>query len=136
MSPVPIRRLAPIVLLVVPLLAGCATNVQQRGPARPAAVSHVVFIKLKDPAQARALIADSDRLLPAIPGVVSYACGRHFDIGRPNIDSSYDVGLYVGLADEAGYRTYLEHPNHVELVNTWRPRWEWIRIYDVGDATP
>jgi hypothetical protein len=46
------------------------------------------------------------------------------------------VGLYVGLVDEAGYRTYLEHPSHVELVTTWRPRWEWIRIYDVGDATP
>lgn len=113
-------------------LGGCAAA----HPARPAAISHVVLVKLKDPGEAAALIADSDRLLPAIPGVVSYACGRHLDTGRATIDGNYDVGLYVGFDDEAGYRTYVDHPNHIELVNTWRSKWEWIRIHDVGDSTP
>lgn len=118
-------------------LGGCASSgAEARHGSRPAPISHVVFIKLKNPADAAALIAESDRLLPAIPSVTSYACGRHFDMGRPNIDSSYDVGLYVGFADAAGYQTYVDHPNHVQLVTDWRPRWESIRIYDVGDQTP
>lgn len=119
--------------LAVAALGGCAAMSR---PTRPAAISHVVFVKLKNPAEAPALIADSDRLLPAIPSVVSYACGQHLDTGRTNIDGNYDVGLYVGFDDEAGYRTYVDHPNHVELVNTWRSKWEWIRIHDVGDSTP
>ncbi|MFM9994536.1 MAG: Dabb family protein [Phycisphaerales bacterium] len=119
--------------LAATVLGGCAAMSR---PTRPAAISHVVFVKLKNAAEAPALIADSDRLLPAIPGVVSYACGRHLDTGRTNIDGNYDVGLYVGFDDEAGYRTYVDHPNHVQLVNTWRSKWEWIRIHDVRDSTP
>ncbi len=134
----PVRLAAgTLFVLFAWLVAGCrAAPPHADRPVRPAAISHIVLIKLKDPAQAAALIADSDRLLPAIPSVTSYACGPHFDMGRPNIDSTYDVGVYVGFADGAGYQTYVDHPNHVQLVNTWRPRWEWIRIYDVGDASP
>jgi hypothetical protein len=116
------------------LCAGCATT--PTAPSRPAAISHVVFFKLKSAADAPELLTDCDAKLPGIPGVVSYAAGRHLDIGRTNIDSDYDLGLYVGLADEAGYRAYLEHPLHTELVQKWRARWEWIRIYDVYDPTP
>lgn len=114
-------------------LGGCAATCPAR---RPAAVSHVVFIKLKTPADADALIADCDRLIPAIPGVSAYTCGRHLDVGRANVERDYDAGLYVGFADAGAYRAYLDHANHTALVNAWRPRWEWIRIYDVEDRTP
>lgn len=115
------------------VLGGCAVTCPAR---RPAVVSHVVFVKLKSPADADALIADCDRLIPAIPGVAAYACGRHLDIGRSNVDGDYDAGLYVGFADADAYRAYLDHANHTALVDAWRPRWEWVRIYDVEDRSP
>lgn len=103
---------------------------------RPAEINHVVFFKLKDPADTQALIRACDEMLGTIPDVASYYCGEHVDIGRAGIDSDYDVGFYVGFDDLDAYRAYLDHPAHVEAVNTWRPRWEWIRIYDVRDPTP
>ena len=115
-------------------LAGCATSPPVTRRAAP--VSHVVFFKLKAATDASELLADCDAKLTAIPGVLSYAAGKHLDMGRSNVESDYDLGLYVGLADETGYRAYLEHPSHTELVQKWRPRWEWIRIYDVYDPTP
>ena len=53
-------------------------------------------------------------------------------MGRGNIDSDYDVGFYVGFDRREDYQGYLDHPDHVAVVQKWRPRWEWIRIYDVG----
>jgi len=113
-------------------LGGCASI---RGE-RPAEMNHVVLFKLKLAEDAAALIADSDASLPRIPGVVSYFAGRHLDVGRANVEKDYDVGLYVGFDTEASYRAYLDHPLHTELVTRWRPKWEWIRIYDVRDPTP
>lgn len=120
--------------LLIAAIAGCATR--QATPARPALVNHVVFFKLKNPGDTAELIADCDTRAPRIPGVVSYYCGRHVDIGRPTVDSDYDVGFFVGFNSLEAYRRYVDHPDHVWLVQKWRPRWEWIRVYDILDQTP
>lgn len=124
-------RLIPVVLLFALLLPACASY--HRYPVRPAVINHVVFIKLADPGDRNQLIADSDRLLIEIPGVVSYYAGEHVDIGRPNVVSDYDVGLYVGFASVPDYEAYLAHPNHVQLVEDWKPRMQWLRVYDIRD---
>jgi hypothetical protein len=117
-----------------PVLAGCAGG--SGGTAsRPARISHIVFLKLQDPAQRGDLLADCDRLLPGIPGVVSYAGGRHLDVGRETVDGAYDIGLYIGFETEADYAGYVEHPNHVELLDIWRERLDWLRVHDVLDET-
>ncbi len=115
-------------------MCGCATAPQT--PPRPAAVNHVVFIKLTDPADSKALIADSDALLGSIPEVVSYYAGQHVEIGRGTVIKDYDVGLFVGFDSVADYEAYLAHPNHVGLVETWKPRMQWLRIYDIFDPSP
>ncbi|MCI0364463.1 MAG: Dabb family protein [Phycisphaerales bacterium] len=138
------RRVAAslaIMLIAVVSLGGCragTTGSLKAGalPPRPARINHLAFFKLKEPADAPELIADCDRLLATIPGVVSYHAGTHLEAGRPTVDSNYDVGFYVGFAIEADYARYVDHPNHVKAVNKWRPRWEWIRIHDVVDDTP
>lgn len=144
------RARSPLLVLVAAaLLGGCvaidvsesrstALTVAPRSgaAARPARINHVVFFKLRDPGQAAALIADCDRLLPTIPGVAAYYCGRHHEVGRATIDSDYDVGAFVGFDSDADYAAYVEHARHVELVTTWRPRLEWLRVYDVLDETP
>ena len=118
------------------LATGC---MQARPPHDPGAINHVVLITLSDPSEADALEADCARLLKPIPAVRTYACGGHHDIGRSNISGDYSVGLLVSFEDEAGYREYLEDPRHVELVETWKPRWSGITIHDIGnepDETP
>lgn len=105
-------------------------------PPRPARINHLAFFKLKDAAGASELIADCDAQLSVIPGVRSYYCGTHLDVGRGNVDGDYDVGFYVGFENEDDYRSYVNHPNHIALVEKWKPRWEWIRVHDVLDETP
>ncbi|MCP4757983.1 MAG: Dabb family protein [Planctomycetes bacterium] len=106
-------------------LAGCAT--------KPAAIQHVVLISLQDPSDREALLQDCNRLLPHIPTVKSWWCGVPGDFGRSSVDDDYDVALCAGFADGPGYLAYLVDPAHVELVQTWKPKFNWIRIHDVVD---
>tara|TARA_Y100001933_G_C18730579_1_gene451492 strand:+ start:253 stop:669 length:417 start_codon:yes stop_codon:yes gene_type:complete len=121
-------------VLACPGLGACAGG-GSSGPTRPARISHIVFFKLEDPSQRDALLADCDRLLPAIPGVVSYAAGRHLDVGRNTVDGDYDLGLYIGFETERDYAVYVDHPNHTELVGSWRDRLAWLRVHDVLDES-
>ncbi len=113
------------------LLGGCVS-----GPPRPAVINHLAFFKLKDPADAPALIADCDTLLRPIPGVTSYYAGPPIDVGRTSVDGDYDVGFFVGFDTVDDYLAYVEHPDHVRVVQRWGPRLEWLRTHDVLDETP
>ena len=116
-------------------LNGCQSS--GKLPPRPSRISHLVFIKLQNPADTAELIRDCDTLLAPIPGVASYACGEHLDTGRgASVDSDYDVGVYLGFSSERDYTRYVEHPDHVAGVNKWRPRWQWIRILDFAEPSP
>jgi hypothetical protein len=115
------------------LAAGCSPL---HAPINPGAINHVVLVELRNPADAGEFEADCSRLLAPIPSVRTYACGGHHDIGRSTINSDYTVGILVSFEDEAGYRAYLEAPGHVELVDTWKPRWSTITIYDIANPSP
>ena len=126
------------ILTLAALFTGCATPavLPARTTARPARINHVVFFKLNDPADADELIADCDTELATIPGVVSYYAGRHIELARLNVDSNYDVGLYLGFMSVEDYDRYLSHRNHENITRKWRSRLESIRIHDVLDETP
>jgi hypothetical protein len=95
-----------------------------------------VFLGLADPSQADALVAACEERLPRIPGVVTMACGRPVDLGRPEVSADYDVGLHLGFDTLEHLRGYPGHPEHVALLATWRPRVKSLRIHDVEDRTP
>jgi len=116
-------------LAVAALLGGCTSRANQI----PANIHHAVFISLHDPSEAASLTAES-RELGNIPGVAAWAVGKPVDIGRANIDTSYDVGLYVAFRSVEDYRVYLSHPIHDRLVTKWRPRWKSILIRDFGGS--
>lgn len=131
-----VRFLAAMMALVLlaGVLGGCAARpARVTEPVRPATINHFVVFKLENPDAASDLIADCDRLLTEIPGVVSYFAGRHHDAGRETVYRDYDVGMYVGFNSDDAYARYVDHPNHVQLVSKWRPRLEWLRVYDVHD---
>jgi hypothetical protein len=140
-----VRRLIVIGMLL--MLAGCAKGqrstdvahsevaVQPAAP-RPAMISHVVYAKLIDSSQADELILACDTQLATIPGVVSYACGKHLDTGRgERVDADYDVGLYLGFDTQAALEAYGTHPQHLAILNEWQPRLQWIRIHDFVDRS-
>ena len=137
----------PAALAAVIMLSGCASTnsdtsatpsagVMKMPAPRPAPINHVVFAKLKDPAQREALIIDCDTMLAVIPGTASYYCGTPLDTGRgASVDGNYDVGLYLGFHTVEALNGYVVHPNHVALVEKWRPQLEWLRVHDVIDET-
>ncbi len=127
-------RLALVAL--VALVAGCASTPEAESLARKEkletpAITHVVLVQLKDPSRTAELVADCDRALPGIESVRGYACGVPMETGRSNVIGDYDVGIYVGFLDSAGYRAYLDDPRHLDLVERWREGWKAVRIYDV-----
>lgn len=107
---------------------GCST---QTRPIDPGLINHVVLFKLGDPADIEALKRDCDELLKPIPSVAVYACGGHHETGRPTVDASYDLGLYVSFKDDRAYQAYLADPEHIALVEKWKTRWTDITIYDI-----
>lgn len=124
-------------LLTAVLLAtgGCQRGMigpfDHTAPA-PGMINHVVFFDLQDPRESEELIDDCYQLLQ-IPGAVSGYAGTHYDIGRDSVLRDYDVGFFVAFDSEADYRAYVEHPEHLRLVEKWKPRWDSIRVYDIGD---
>lgn len=105
-------------------------------PARPAPLQHIVFIRLRDPLDTAELVDACNALAAAVPTVRTAFTGLHEETGRDSIVHDYDVCLIVGFDDVAGYQTYLDHPAHLSLLEQWRARIEWLRIYDAMDVAP
>ena len=124
-----IKRLISVFLLG--LVGACSTSPDIQSRNARVTINHVVLIKLDDPRDAGELMDDCDRLLPTIEVVRGYWCGQHGDFGRSTVDGDYDVALYVGFDSADEYATYVDHENHVELVEMWKPKFEWIRVHDV-----
>ena len=134
-------RCAPACALLALALAACETTPEAQSLARKmdldtAPITHVVLVQLKDPSRAAELVQDCDRALPSIEGVAGYSCGVPLLTGRTNVTSDYDVGIYVGFRDEAAYRTYVDHPRHLGLVEGWREGWKAVRIFDIVEGVP
>ena len=120
---------------------GCASTPEAQSLARKAdldtaPITHVVLVQLKDPTRTAELIADCDQVLPAITGVSGYSCGVPLVTGRTNVTGDYDVGIYVGFRTDADYRSYVDDPRHLAMVDRWRDGWKAVRIFDVVSGMP
>ncbi|MFM1824020.1 MAG: Stress responsive Barrel Domain [Planctomycetota bacterium] len=124
--------------LALAAIAGCSASqapwegrpTASESPVPAARLQHVVLVELADKADLAAMRADSDRLIPRIATVRTYACGTPVDIGRGNVARDYDLGLVVTFDSVEDYRAYLADPLHEELVAKWRPRWRRSYIVD------
>lgn len=131
----------PIILalsLISTLQVGCNqaphrfTDAYGGKSVHTAPLNHVVLISLQDPEDTAACLADCRAMLAKIDVVETLWVGTHFDTGRLAVDDGYDVGLCVGLRDENALQAYLDAPDHLALVEKWRPKAAGFRIFDVG----
>lgn len=98
-------------------------------------LEHVVFIWLKEPGNQQniAKLIEGSKGLTSIASVESLEVGTCVKSERPIVDSSWDVGLVVTFADEAGMKAYLTDPKHVALVEgTLKPLSAKIQVYDIA----
>lgn len=141
------RVTALLYLMLVLALAGCAvsgtavsngnltttpTQTKTEVPTEKPFIRHLVLIKLNDPSQRAALEADCDLLLASIPGVCEYSISHHVDTQRTNVDGDYDTALIIGFPSLSVYQAYLVHPNHIQLLQNWKPKSQKLRIFDFG----
>ena len=115
------------------MLSACAASGGANSVKNSSAhVRHVVFVTLANPSDAAAMKADSDAVLPKIPGVLNYACGPHIDVGRKNIRQDYTLGILVELSSVEAYRAYQANPEHIALIQKWKPKWSKSEMFDFG----
>lgn len=115
-------------------LSGCAY--MDRRPQRPAMIGHIVFVGLNDSTDYDEILGDSESMLSSIPGVVSFAAGRHIDTGRASVIRDYDLAIYIGFDTIEDLAEYVESQSHIAFVTKWKPRLSALRVYDMHDPTP
>ena len=91
-------------------LSGCEST--PRPADRPALITHIVLVDLKNASERADMLADADEKLATIPGVVSYAAGSHFDTGRATVLDDYDAAIVLGFDDRDALERYVDHPDH------------------------
>ncbi len=95
---------------------------------------HTVFFTLHPDTPAEkidAQIADGQTLLGQIPTVRSLRTGpRPRAIARDVHDQDFEIGLFVAFDDQAGCRTYLDHPRHLDYVARNKAGWANVRVCD------
>ena len=96
-------------------------------------IVHSVYFWLKPEAtkaDAEALARDCKTMLGPLDSVKQLDVGPPLGKSRGAVDGSYQVGLVVYFADQAGCDTYLKHPDHLKLVAKYKDRWQKVVVYD------
>jgi len=119
-----------ITLLLV--MSGCTAARK----ANQGTVHHVVLCWLKDSGNAaqRSQIIEASRSFAEIPGVVDVRVGEAIESDRKIVDDSFDVAIFVTLADMESMAAYLSHPIHEKAkTEILLPVIDRILVYDFKD---
>ncbi|MBX3751171.1 MAG: Dabb family protein [Opitutaceae bacterium] len=94
---------------------------------------HSVYFWLKPeltPAQ-RAEFLTALEALKDVPSVKQFYLGKPAGVTpRPVVDLTFDYSITCVFADVAGHNAYQVHPLHLAFVNTGKPLWTKVQIYD------
>ena len=96
-------------------------------------IAHMVYFTLHDgsPAGCGKLVADCQRYLKDIPGIVFFAAGTVVeDLRRPVNVRDFHVGLHVVFRDRAAHDAYQAHPQHQRFMAENRETWQQVRVFD------
>jgi hypothetical protein len=99
-------------------------------------LSHVVIFWTKPgvPNATENILAGMKEFLAPIPGVSVFHCGKMVPSERPVVDQSYQVGLYIQVADKEAEIAYQKHPLHVDFIEkALKPNFDRVVVYDFAD---
>lgn len=94
---------------------------------------HNVFFTLKErtPAGAEKLVSECKRYLTVQPGIVFFACGTlETELNREVNDLDWDVGLHIVFETRAAHDAYQVDPAHVRFIESNKPTWAKVRVFD------
>jgi hypothetical protein len=99
----------------------------------PQQLGHMVYFTLKDnaPANVDALVESAKKYLSGHPGTVYFGVGKVVpDLDRPVNVRDFDVGLQVIFESREAHDAYQVAPRHVQFVETNKPTWAQVRVFD------
>ena len=112
-------------------LAGCNDRLSKT--TSEDRVNHIVLCWLKEPGNIahREKIIEVSESFRKIPKVLEVRVGQVIPSDRKIVDDSFDVGIYISLADNEDMNAYLNHPHHTKAVKeVLRPFASKIVVYD------
>ena len=94
---------------------------------------HHVFFWLKNPQSEE----DKQQLITGLKTLAAIPTVRQFHLGllastekREVVDTSWNVSELLFFDDEAGQKTYQDHPIHQDFVKNYSHLWEKVLVYD------
>lgn len=93
---------------------------------------HAVYFWLRDDltADQRSEFETHLRTLQTISSATHCWIGQPADTDRPVIDRTYTWALVLAFEDMAAHDAYQVDPVHQAFVNTCKPLWQQVKIYD------
>ena len=95
--------------------------------------SHVVIFWTNpgEPGAADKVIANAEKHLKSVPGILHFHVGRKESSARAVVDQTYQVGLNIVFTDKEAQDAYQAHPQHLEFVaQTIKPFVQRVVVYD------
>ena len=98
---------------------------------------HHVFFWLKNPQSE----ADKQQLISGLKTLTGIPAIRQIHVGviastekREVVDTSWDVSELMFFDDEAGQKTYQDHPIHQDFIKNCSHLWKKVLVYDAIDV--
>lgn len=71
--------------------------------------------------------------LKNVPSVSTFHLGRPAPVAdRPVVDKSFSYSITCGFEDVEAHNAYQVHPLHLAFVETGKPLWTRVQIYDAA----
>lgn len=97
---------------------------------------HHVFFWLKNPDS----VTDQKELVKGVKTLSNIETIRKIHVGVPAstekrdvVDSSWHVSELMFFDDEAGQKTYQDHPIHLDFIKNYGHLWAKVLVYDVAE---
>ena len=98
---------------------------------------HHVFFWLKNPES----VEDRDELVKGVKTLAKIETIRKVHVGVPAstekrdvVDTSWQVSELMFFDDEAGQKTYQDHPIHQAFIKNYSQLWAKVVVYDVKEV--
>lgn len=123
-----------IVVALASLTLLCSCAVHRQPILEKPEVLHVVLVQLNAPSDVQELIDDTQKALGLSGSTRAVTPAVPFDMDRPEVDDDYDAAFVMEFKDAETYQRYLTSPEHVQLVQKWKPRASSMRVFDMQRA--